>query len=251
MNKGLWPYGGFMDPARNPHVSRFAGRLYQLFQRTPRADGRAQDPDTRRAVEDVLRYAADAERQVAEMNRQIKHLEELSEQDQLTGIANRRGLEKFLNTTLASAQRYQETGVLIFVDLDDFKRINDRFSHEAGDRVLKGVAQALNQNTRRSDFVARLGGDEFVVVLPRTDPAIADTFADKLHDAPEDTVFPCGNAGLSVRASFGVVPYSPYSTADNLLNRADRAMYAQKRSRSTLRKLFGAAPGAGVVAGRL
>jgi diguanylate cyclase (GGDEF)-like protein len=230
-----------MDPARNPNVSRFAGRLYQLFQRTVRAEDRAEDPETRHAVEDVLRYAADAERKVAELSRQIKHLEQLSEQDQLTGIANRRGLEKYLDTTLASAQRYYESGVLIFVDLDDFKRINDRFNHDAGDQVLKGVAQVLDHCTRRSDFVARLGGDEFVVVLPRTDPAIAGVLADKLHDTLEDTVFSCGGVGLSVRASFGAVPYSPYSTAENLLCRADRAMYAQKRGRSTLRKLFGAA----------
>ena len=86
-----------------------------------------------------------------------------------------------------------------------------------------------------------MGGDEFVIVLPRTDPKIADILSDKIHRTLEDTVFACNGAGVSVRASFGVVPYSPYSTADNLLDRADRAMYAQKRNRTSLRRLFGAA----------
>lgn len=241
MSMGIWHPAGFMDPTRNPKLGRVAGRAQQLIMglfRRPAAPG---ELDRWHAVEDVLRYAAEAEQRVAELNRQIKRLEELSEQDQLTGIANRRGLEKFLDSMLSSALRYDERGVLIFADLDNFKRINDTHGHEAGDRVLKGAAVILRQHTRRSDFVARLGGDEFVIILPRTNPSVAGLLANKLQDALEETVFTCGDIGLSVRASFGVVPYSPKSTRNDLLDRADRAMYAQKRSRATLQKLFGAA----------
>ncbi len=241
MSMGIWHPAEFMNPTRNPKVSRFAGRLQQLIKGLFRRPAQPADKDRWHAVEDVLHYAAEAEQRVAELNRQVKRLEELSEQDQLTGIANRRGLDKFLDSMLSSAQRYDERGILIFVDLDNFKRINDTHGHEAGDRVLKGAAEILRQHTRRSDFVARLGGDEFVIILPRTKPSIAGLLANKLQDALEDTVFPCDDIGLSVRASFGVVAYDPSSTRDDLLGRADQAMYAQKRSRATLQKLFGAA----------
>jgi diguanylate cyclase (GGDEF)-like protein len=228
---------GLVDPTRNPHVSRFASRLQRLY----RGSAPAADKDRWHAVEEVLSYAARAEQRLAEMDRQVKYLEALSEQDQLTGIANRRGLEKFLDRTLGSAKRHHETGVLIFADLDDFKQVNDLYGHDGGDRVLKRTAEVLRHNTRCSDFVARLGGDEFVIVMPRTNPKIADALANKLQDILEDTVFPCGDVGLSVRASFGVVVYDHESDRSGLLNHADQAMYSQKRQRSTLLKFFGAA----------
>ena len=85
--------------------------------------------------------------------------------DPLTGLLNRRGFEKELSRVLATARRYDEQGVLIYLDLDDFKRVNDNYGHSAGDEMLKQVACFLDKSVRRSDYVARLGGDEFAILL--------------------------------------------------------------------------------------
>jgi len=237
MSIGNWPHSGLVDPDSNPRVSRFVSRLQQLYRRS----ARTADLDRWHAVEEVLLYAAEAERRLAEMDRQVKYLENLSEQHSLTGVANRRGLEKFLDRTLASAQRHKESGVVIFADLDDFKSINDIYGHDAGDRMLIGVADVFSRNTRGEDLVSCLGGDEFVIVMPHTKASDADRLANKLQDVLEDTVFPCGDVGLKIRASFGVVGYDHASSRADLLSRADQAMYAQKRSRATIVKLFSSA----------
>src|SRR5262249_24654629 len=95
----------------------------------------------------------------------ISHLEQQIETDPLLDILNRRGFERELNRALAHVKRYQATAGLIFIDLHNFKTINDRHGHLAGDAMLKAVAATLNGRTRASDVVGRFGGDEFVLLL--------------------------------------------------------------------------------------
>ncbi len=225
---------GFVDPIRNPRVSRFVSLLQRLYRRSVRTI----DLDRWRAVEEVLLYAAEAERRLAEMDRQVKYLETLSELHSLTGVANRRGLEKFLDRTLADARRHKETGVVIFVDLDDFKSINDVHGHDTRDRMLVGVADVFSRNTRAADFVACLDGDEYVIVMPRTNSIDAESLAYKLQDILENTLFPMGDKNLKIRASFGAVAYDHTSKRSDLMCAADQAMYVQKRNRATVVNLF-------------
>jgi diguanylate cyclase (GGDEF)-like protein len=152
--------------------------------------------------------------------------------DALTGLPNRRYLSEWLNTALAGARRAQRQLCVLYCDLDGFKAVNDRFGHEAGDRVLEQAATRLRGNLRTSDFVARLGGDEFVAVLPDTkEPPGVDTLIDRLQQAFRPPLIPelCeGDASLSIGKAF--YPQDG-ATVDALLVAADRSMYGVKQSR--------------------
>jgi diguanylate cyclase (GGDEF)-like protein len=117
---------------------------------------------------------------------------------------------------------------VIYIDLDDFKAINDRFGHAAGDEALRRVAGILSAGVRESDTVARLGGDEFAVILNRADRATAETKAETLAQAIESA--PCGPGG-SIGLSYGVRGFEPGITAAQMLAEADAAMFMRKGER--------------------
>ncbi|HKJ74078.1 MAG TPA: GGDEF domain-containing protein, partial [Alphaproteobacteria bacterium] len=140
--------------------------------------------------------------------------------------------EDFLIRTLSAAERYQETGIIAYVDLDNFKQVNDLHGHAAGDTVLKHVASILRDNVRGSDLVARMGGDEFVLVLVRCGLHDGRKHIDRLTEVIERSPVTFGNIQIDIRASIGVEPYGPNSDAKTLLGRADAAMYQRKRRRA-------------------
>lgn len=146
----------------------------------------------------------------------------LAMHDDLTSIANRRGLIEELTRRLAHGRRYDEPGALLVLDLDGFKAINDRDGHQAGDAALVQVARSLRDRLRVTDFTARLGGDEFAVILPHADAGAAKTVAEDLLQAIRDS----GASDLS--ASCGGVLYDAASTVEAILADADRAMYRAK-----------------------
>jgi diguanylate cyclase (GGDEF)-like protein/PAS domain S-box-containing protein len=162
---------------------------------------------------------------ITERRQREELLGHLAVHDELTGIANRRGLMQELSDRLVRARRYAESGAVLILDLDGFKDINDQHGHQAGDALLKTVAHALRERLRRSDFLARLGGDEFAVILPHADAGAAAAVAELLLAA----VRQAGCAPLS--ASCGISLYD--SRADNVdavLDAADHAMYQAKAS---------------------
>jgi len=115
-----------------------------------------------------VRLAAEVERLAAELEAsraRIAELETRIDVDPLTEALNRRGFERKLKRSLAYVKRYGATAAAIYLDLDEFKPINDRYGHAAGDAVLKAIAATLARNVRASDVVARIGGDEFVVLF--------------------------------------------------------------------------------------
>jgi len=154
----------------------------------------------------------------------------LAEHDALTGLINRRRFQEELEQHIAYAQRYSHEGALLFIDLDQFKYINDSFGHQEGDRFLAQVAGRLGSSLRDTDLLGRLGGDEFGVLLPQTSQEDAVQVAGSLLNAlseKEVELFP-GNR-THVSASIGVALFPTYgSTAGELLARADTAMYAAK-----------------------
>lgn len=188
--------------------------------------------DLLQVTEDALAAALEADHAVVCHMERIAFLEQLCGTDPLTSILNRRGFEAELERALAAAKRYDEGGLLLYVDLDGFKPINDTFGHAAGDEVLRQVAQLLADNVRGSDVVGRLGGDEFGVLLTRTNweggmaraGALEDTL-NTLRVTWEDTVIP-------VQASFGFKAYGPNDRVGRLLAAADAAMYMAKRDQT-------------------
>jgi diguanylate cyclase (GGDEF)-like protein len=168
----------------------------------------------------------DAELQAA--RDRISHLEQQIETDPLLEILNRRGFERELNRALAHVKRYRTAAGLIFIDLNNFKTINDRHGHLAGDAILKAVATLLNSHTRASDVVGRFGGDEFVLLLwnaterhVRAKAREHETMIAALEVAFADKM-------LRAHATAGVAMLAPDDSATKVVERADADMYARK-----------------------
>jgi diguanylate cyclase (GGDEF)-like protein len=150
--------------------------------------------------------------------------------DELTELANRRRFMETLETELRRAERFDEPLAVVFADLDDFKKINDRHGHQVGDRVLRAFAGVLRGRVRTIDVAARLGGEEFAVLLVETDLRGAEALAESLRAAVADLEVPAGRGEpIRLTASFGVASYPESQTADDLLAAADLALYRAKR----------------------
>jgi diguanylate cyclase (GGDEF)-like protein len=151
--------------------------------------------------------------------------------DPLTGLANRRLAEGAIDTELARAGRFDEPLALLMTDLDDFKRINDRWGHPFGDVVLREFAAALTASIREIDLAGRWGGEEFAVVLPGTDveggAALAERIRRTLKGRP--VTAPDGEV-VDITASFGVAAYPEVQCKDDLIAAADGALYEAKRA---------------------
>lgn len=152
---------------------------------------------------------------------------ELAILDPLTGLYNRRFSEERLRTEIASAARLGEPLIVLLLDLDNFKGINDRFGHSAGDLVLKEFARRLSKATRGSDVAVRLGGDEFLVILPECPPEKVGVVLTRLTDFEIET----GEDRIPVSSSHGWARYELADTAEELIKRADEALYANKALR--------------------
>lgn len=151
--------------------------------------------------------------------------------DELTGLPNRRLFQDRMVSALARARRRQNQFAVLYVDIDDFKMVNDTFGHAAGDLLLQAVARRLLQCVREEDTVARLGGDEFAVLLEDLHvPDAASVVAEKIRLAVSQPVDIEGHM-LSVPSSIGIALYPDHGTGmDQLLKHADSAMYSAKRA---------------------
>ena len=175
---------------------------------------------------------ARVEEQTAELQRAVKQLEALSNEDDLTGIANRRFFERRLSDEWNRARRHEQPLALILLDLDHFKELNDRRGHPAGDDCLRRVGAFLADTVRRSgEVVARYGGEEFAILLPATDAEGAIGVAETLREGIERLSIPYGN-GKRMTGSCGVAALTPAAeaTPEQLVASADRALYAAKHS---------------------
>ena len=169
-----------------------------------------------------------------------KTQQKLTEQaitDELTGLKNRRAFDERLQEEFRRAQRYSDPVSLIMIDLDHFKRVNDRYGHPFGDVVLRGSAEEIRASTRDPDICARYGGEEFAVILPKTHLAGALTVAERVWKQLSSREFaaPEGapdDSRLRITASLGVAfyPSKDISTPELLLRFADEALYQAKRA---------------------
>jgi diguanylate cyclase (GGDEF)-like protein len=173
--------------------------------------------------------------QIGIAQEQIANHEALAKQartDSLTGLLNRRSFTKRLEEGLANCVRAGEAGTLIYVDLDNFKAVNDRLGHPAGDAALKGLAACLRRSVKSRDVVARLGGDEFALWLAATDHASAIARAKAILTLKEEIAPYSAGPDKPLGLSVGLAVFRPTApeTVAELLARADAAMYEVKRN---------------------
>jgi diguanylate cyclase (GGDEF)-like protein/PAS domain S-box-containing protein len=176
----------------------------------------------------VCRDVTAAREREAELARVHATLERLSRTDELTGLLNRRAFVDELSRRLAHLQRHARSGALLYLDLDNFKLINDRFGHQRGDMVLCGVAEIL-AGGRAGDAAARLGGDEFVLWLEEVDAAGAAAKAAALIAAVDHLDARYGAADSALGVSVGIALSTGGESAAAVFARADAAMYEAKR----------------------
>jgi diguanylate cyclase len=150
--------------------------------------------------------------------------------DGMTQLANRSFFDDRLAEALKLKQRYNDNFFLMIIDVDNFKTINDCYGHQAGDRILKGVAFKMKSTLRESDFVARFGGDEFALILIKATPRSATTLAWKLCENIRASRFLLDGKEITVTVSIGISEAVVGDTAESLLRRADLALYHVKDS---------------------
>lgn len=157
-----------------------------------------------------------------------RELERLATEDQLTGLFNRRYADDYLEQRIEEYERYGRGFSIALVDLDHFKSVNDRYSHEAGDLVLKEVAAILTRRCRDSDMVARYGGEEFLLCFPETDLRAAALICEDLRRAVQSADWARVAPGVQVSLSGGLAEMAPGLTRKRLLGDADRKLYGAK-----------------------
>lgn len=192
--------------------------------KTDQADMESGDRDL--AAENTRLRAAlqEARQQIAALRAEIR-------EDPLTGLLNRRGFDTELDRAFDMVRRYGSSVALLYVDLDDFKTINDRYGHATGDMALMHAAALLVAHVRRSDIVSRIGGDEFAVMLWHSTAAEAESKARTLTEAFAAGPLDAAGVRIALGASVGVSVIDPQDPGPGaVLSRADRAMYANKNS---------------------
>jgi two-component system cell cycle response regulator len=187
------------------------------------------DPSELQARIGVGRRTVELHREIADKNKQ---LEDLALTDHLTGLPNRRAVEEFAERQLRGAIRHKFSLWVVLPDLDIFKSVNDKFGHSAGDEVLKRFAEILRANTRAADICGRLGGDEFILVLSYTNKEDISRTAERLREEFACEKFEFAGKSVRLTASFGISGFQGMGAPElrQLLDRADRALYAAKQA---------------------
>jgi diguanylate cyclase len=162
-----------------------------------------------------------------------KHLEEQRQRalrDELTQLPNRAAYEQRLALEFDRWKRYDRPLSMVVGDIDFFKRVNDSFGHQAGDKVLRIIAKTLGTRLRKTDFVGRYGGEEFVLLMPETDQEEALTVAEGVREAIANCPFHFKDQELTITMSFGITEFHPDDQCDEVFNRADQALYKAKNN---------------------
>ncbi len=198
-------------------------------------DVRALDRQTRAIVEALSEEVIALREEADALKAALAEAELLADHDTLCPMFNRRAFERELRREIALAGRFQTALSLIFIDLDNFKQVNDLFGHAAGDRVLLKVSEILLENTRETDIVGRLGGDEFGIVLAHASLEDSARKARHLAEAIDrlevrDETLGIGSA-VRIGASCGITAWRPGQSPQALIGAADQAMFTHKAGR--------------------
>ncbi|WP_074203901.1 GGDEF domain-containing protein [Parasphingorhabdus marina] len=170
----------------------------------------------------------DLQQQMQGLQARLQEMERLAHHDVLTGLPNRRYFIKSLENRVARCLRYGDNSALLFLDVNNLKKINDNHGHGAGDLALSHLGQLLSTHVRQSDFVARIGGDEFGILLDNLDGDEVERKISILLDRISKSEIQYQETALSLRVAIGYCFVGPRDTVTELLSRADAAMYAKK-----------------------
>ncbi|MDE2196184.1 MAG: diguanylate cyclase [Gammaproteobacteria bacterium] len=191
----------------------------------------ALQKDELHALTDSLRNTNhEKEELLLKLQQQTSELERQTEEDGLTGLYNRRFLDRRLGFEVKRAERYNRHIALAMGDIDHFKVVNDRYSHMVGDDVLRALADILRRQSRSVDIIARYGGEEFLLCFPETSLENAASVCEKIRQQVEGYDWDKIQAGLRVNISFGVAAAPPGYDVDQLIAAADERLYEAKHS---------------------
>lgn len=195
------------------------------------ATDEAQLPPARALIEQLTAEVDALRAELAAARAAAEQLAGLADHDPLTGLYNRRGFDQELAKAHAYVQRYGATAALVYLDLDGFKPLNDRFGHATGDTALRAVAALLTRSLRASDVVGRLGGDEFALLLWNITPDDAVQKAQAIEIGIARLGLRHAETPLVFGASTGIAMLSGRQPVADVLHRADLAMYQRKRAK--------------------
>lgn len=180
--------------------------------------------------ESLRRYALELEHKNRQLENAMEKLEKLATIDTLTNLANRRHMLENLHEEAARCQRHGRTFSVAIADIDQFKKINDTYGHNCGDQVLIDFAATLKENVRLSDMVSRWGGEEFLLLFPETELEGAKLACEKIREIVAGSVIRWEDRQIVVTATFGVSHSETGCDVNEVIKRADDALYQGKRA---------------------
>ncbi|MBI5007545.1 MAG: diguanylate cyclase [Nitrosomonadales bacterium] len=196
-------------------------------------DTRIIQASAMRSHEELLNHkkqADEAEARIRELEHELEEVSELVREDQLTGALNRRGLDEAIDKELKRSDRSKTPVSIALLDIDNFKRLNDTLGHQAGDLALKHLTRVIKETLRPADTVGRYGGEEFLIVLPDTDLQAGIEAIQRLQRDLTKKFFLHNNERVLVTFSAGVALRGSEEDAEDLIGRADKAMYKAKQT---------------------
>jgi diguanylate cyclase len=209
-------------------IAEIGGLLDEVMR-----DTRVIQEEARRS-RDELHAARDkaklAEQRIVELQKELEETSRLMRHDQLTGALNRRGLEETFDKESARALRRKVSLCVALLDIDNFKKLNDTYGHQTGDEALIHMIRVIRQNLRPNDTVARLGGEEFIILYPESELDQSAAALVRLQRELTKAYFLADEQKILITFSAGVSPWSPGEAMDQVLERADKAMYEAKQA---------------------
>lgn len=193
-----------------------------------RREEEEREKEAQRQVGLLSSRVREMETEIGELHTRVRTEQASALQDALTNIPNRLAYERRSGEEFARWRRYKHALTLLVLDIDHFKHVNDRYGHQAGDKVLRIIAQLLDKEVRDVDFIARYGGEEFVVLLPETALEGARVVAEKLCACVRDCEFHHGGQRVPITISCGIAVFKEADTVSQVFERADAALYRCK-----------------------
>ena len=210
-------------------VSNHIDTLNQHFEQYKKSD-HDQFDKSQKQIKELNKRLHAMEEESTELRKEAERSRQLALKDALTGIWNRQALNEMMEKEFDRWQRYQRPLCIVVWDVDFFKRVNDNYGHDAGDKVLKTIARIFQQATRDADFIARFGGEEFVGVFPETRLEDALALANKIREKVANSKFHYEQKPVPITASAGLATFSPGDTIEDVFKRADKALYQAKET---------------------
>jgi len=203
-----------------------------LYLRTSRKDNKFSENDLKlcQVIIDGAAVALKNAHLFNVMREEKLLLEKMVITDDLTRLYNHKYFVRRLGDEFKRSKRYNSSLSCMMIDLDNFKRINDTYGHQAGDKVLKDIAKVLRKSVRETDMIARYGGEEFSVILPNSVREDALRLAERIRSAVRNFIFDCIKEGEIITVSIGVTtyPHPDITDFDSLVRKADNALYKAK-----------------------